>query len=75
MAKKMNNNYDGRNYASDVNAVKKSTLLKTEGSSMILRPVMIGSYYKNNKQIRNIAYWTKVLEEQDAEKLAMLKQA
>lgn len=74
MAKKMNG-YNGKAFAYDVNNVKKSTLLKTEESSMILRPIMIGSYYKNNKQIRNIAYWTKVLEEQDAEKLEMLKQA
>ena len=75
MAKKMSSNYSGRNFASDVNSVKKSTLLKTKGSSMIMKPVMIGSYYKNGKQIHNLEYWTKVIVNQDAEKLAQLKQA
>lgn len=74
MAKKMNSNYNGKTFASDVNIAKKSTLLKTQ-NSMILTPIMIGSYYKNGKQIRNLAYWTRVLEEKDAEKLAVLKQA
>ena len=67
-------NYNGRNFASDVNNVKKSTLIKTDGS-MILRPIMIGSYYKNNKQIHNLSYWIDVINNADAEKLAALKQA
>lgn len=73
MAKKMNNNYGGKAFASDVNNVKKSTLLKTGESSMILRPVMIGSYYKNGKQIRNIAYWMNVLNNNDVEALEKLQ--
>lgn len=71
MAKKING-YNGKAFASDVNNVKKNTLLKTE-SSMILKPIMIGSYYKNGKQIRNIAYWMNVLNNNDVEALEKLQ--
>jgi len=75
MAKKMNNNYGGKAFASDVNNVKKSTLLKTGESSMIMRPQLIGSYYKNRKKVRNIAYWMNVINNNDVEALSQLKQA
>ena len=73
MAKKMNG-YNGRTFAADANAVEESTLIKVE-NSMVIHPQLIGSYYKNRKQIHNLAYWTKVIADQDVEKLAQLKQA
>lgn len=71
MAKKMNS-YNGRMFAADANAVKESTLIKVE-DSMIMRPQLIGSYYKNRKKVRNIAYWMDVLNRKDAEALEKLQ--
>lgn len=71
MAKKMNG-YNGHTFAADANAVKESTLIKVE-DSMIMRPQLIGSYYKNRKKVRNIAYWMDVLNRGDAEALEKLQ--
>lgn len=63
-----------KRFAVDVNDVKKSTLIKVE-NSIIIRPTMIGSYYKNNKKIRRLDHWIDVINRQDAEALEQLKWA
>ena len=67
-------NYSEKEFASQVYDVKEETLLKVE-SSMVMKPIIIGSYYKNRKQVHNLQYWMKAVADQDVEKLAQLKQA
>jgi len=66
--------YTGKQLIDDVMRVDAKTLIQPK-ESMILRPQMIGSYYKNGKQIHNIKYWMDVLNRKDAEALSQLKQA
>ena len=65
-------NYEGKVFAADVNAVDESTLIKVE-KSMIMRTIIIGSYYKNRKQVRRLDYWINVINRQDAEALEQLQ--
>ena len=67
--------YTKKQLVDDVmNGVAAETLIQPK-ESMIMYPQLIGSYYKNGKQVRNIAYWMDVLNRKDAEALSQLKQA
>ena len=66
--------YNEKEFADLVNEVKEETLLKVK-TPMIMKPLIVGSYYKNRKQVHNLAYWMKAVADQDVEKLAQLKQA
>ena len=67
--------YTGKQFVDDVMAIEdKSTLIQSK-ESMIIYPQLVGSYYKNGKQIHNIKYWMDVLNRKDAEALSQLKQA
>lgn len=65
--------YTGKQLIDDVMKEVDAKSLFQPKKSMILRPQMIGSYYKNRKQIRNIAYWMNVLNNNDVEALEKLQ--
>lgn len=64
--------YTKKHLIDDVMKVNAKTLIQPK-ESIIMYPQMIGSYYKNGKQVRNIAYWMDVLNRGDAEALEKLQ--